>query len=192
MRRPLASLFLVLLLSVLAAAQAPVLVLEVKPDVLVGIDLETGEFRTIIYYKLEPPDPPIPWPVEGLHVIIVDDENARGWMLDENGNKVERPQEQINIFTSTRLRDWLDANCPQETDGEPAYRFSHPESLAPGTKGRELELPVWVQGWDAVMAQVAAAKVTLPAWGVSNGKTGVIEALPPNVDACLKRLEEFK
>lgn len=127
------------------------------------------------------PDDPVPPPTVGLHVLIIDDENERGLL----------PQSQINIFTSRKLVDWLDANCAKAGDGEPAYRFSSNDSLAPGAEARRLELPVWVEGWDAVMNAVRAGRVKLPAWAVTNGNRGVIEPLPLTVDAALARLQEF-
>lgn len=128
------------------------------------------------------PDDPIPPPTSGLHVIIVDDENERGLL----------PQSQINIFTSIKVVRWLDANCTTASDGEPAYRFSSNDSLVEGEDARNLELPVWVAGWDAVMKAVKDGKVKLPAWAVTNGTKGVIEPLPLTVDAAISRLEEFK
>jgi hypothetical protein len=177
--------FIILLLnmfaSVVGAAEASILVAEIQPGIYYGLDLETGLTRTILYHKLGVPNPP-PLPDTGLHVLILDDENLRGSL----------PQAQINIFTSTELAGWLDANCVKAADGQPAYRFSSNDSLAEGTPARKLELKVWVDGWDAVMKAVADKKVTLPAWAISNGKKGVIEELPANIAACLKRLKEFK
>lgn len=129
-----------------------------------------------------PPPPPPPPPTAGLHVLIIDDENVRG----------ELPQEQINIFTSKKLMDYLDSKCAKESDGEPAYRFSSNDSLAPGEEARDLELKVWVEGWDAVMAAVNSGKVKLPAWAVTNGTRGVIESLPGSVDAAIARIKEFE
>ena len=129
-----------------------------------------------------PPDDPVPPPTAGLHVIVVDDENVRGLL----------PQSQINIFTSKKVVEYLDANCATASDGEPAYRFSSNDSLEPGGEARELELPVWVSGWDAIMKAIAEGKVKLPAWAISNGAKGVIEPLPLTVDAALSRLKEFE
>lgn len=165
---------------VVAIAQAPVLVVEITPEVHFGLDLETGQVRTILYQRLDGPVPPVP--VNGLHVLVIDDENVRGNL----------PQLQVNIFTSKKLIDWLEANCTKAADGQPAYRFSSNDSFPPGDPARDLELPVWVEGWDTLMKAVNDGKVKLPAWAVSNSKHGVIEPLPASVEACLKRLEEFK
>ena len=43
-----------------------------------------------------------------------------------------------------------------------------------------------------VTQAVQAGQVKLPAWAVSNGNRGVIEALPASVDAALARLKEFE
>lgn len=166
--------------SVVGATEASILVVEVQPGIYYGLDLETGLARTILFTRLDTPNPP-PLPTTGLHVLIVDDENLRGSL----------PQSQINIFTSKKLADWLNTNCVKAADGQPAYRFSSNDSLEEGTPARKLELKVWVDGWDAVMAAVNEKRVTLPAWAISNGKIGVIEALPANVDTCITRLEEF-
>lgn len=166
-----------ILCSSLGYAQAPVIVIGTPSGAHIGLDLETGQIRTIIYQKMDDPNPP-PIPTEGLHVLIVDDENVRGNL----------PQSQVNIFTSKKLSDWLEANCAKAGDDQPAYRFSSNDSFTPGDPARELELPVWVEGWDTLMK----SGVPLPAWAVSNGKKGVIEPLPQSVEACLKRLEEFK
>lgn len=128
------------------------------------------------------PDPPVPPTPNGLHVLIIDDENVRGTL----------PQEQVNIFMSKKLVDYLDQKCVKESDGEPAYRFSSNDSLAPNSEARKLELPVWVEGWDAVMEAVKSGKVKLPAWAVTNGTRGVIESLPGSVDAAIARIKEFE
>jgi|GEM_PF-6976313 len=126
----------------------------------------------------DPPPAPIQWKVSGLHVLVIDDENQRGKL----------PQSQINIFTSKPLRDWMDAHAAKESDGRPAYRFSHPESLVDGSEGRKLELPVYVEGWDLLME----SGTKLPAWIVSDGEREVIEPLPESVEAAIEKLEEFK
>ena len=128
------------------------------------------------------PDDPVPPPTSGLHVIIIDDENERGSL----------PQSQVNIFTSLKLSQWLDSNCATDSSGEPAYRFSSNDSLAEGEKARQLELPVWVAGWDSVMKAVKNGSIKLPAWAISNGEKGVIEPLPLTIDAAIQRLGEFK
>lgn len=127
-----------------------------------------------------PPTPDTPWKTDGLHVMVVDDENLRGNL----------PQAQVNIFTSKPFRDWLAENTAK-ADGQPSFRFSSNDSLAPGEEARELELPVFVDGWDILMADVKAGKVKFPAWIISNGKKGVLEPLPLSVEAAIKRLEEF-
>ncbi len=128
------------------------------------------------------PDDPVPPPTDGLHAVIVDDENIRGHL----------PQSQLNIFTSIELANWLKENTATADDGGPAFRFSSNDSLVRGEPARELELPVFVGGWDAVMDAVRAGQISLPAWAISNGERGVIEALPQSVDAAIRRLEEFK
>ena len=128
------------------------------------------------------PDDPIPPPTDGLHVIVVDDENVRG----------ELPQSQINIFTSTRVAEWLRHNTAEAPDGGPAFRFSSSDSLVEGEEARELELPVFVEGWDAIMDAVRSGRISLPAWAISDGERGVIEQLPQSVDAAIERLEEFR
>ena len=129
-----------------------------------------------------PGPPPIPIPTAGLHVLVIDDENSRGHL----------PQSQINIFTSKAFADYLDKACVRGADGEPAYRFSSNDSLVPGGKARELELPVWVQGWDAVMKAVNDGAIKMPAWAITNGNRGVIEALPLTVEAAIARVKEFE
>ena len=128
----------------------------------------------------DPPDPPIPpspqvtWQVEGLHVLIVDNENLRGNL----------PQSQINIFTSDRLRDWLEKNAK--------YRMSSNDSLRSGEPARELEAAEFVAGWDLVSSAVDSGDVDLPAWIVSDGKRQIMGPLPLSVDAVLEKLEAFR
>jgi hypothetical protein len=142
-----------------------------------------GVFNTVTVIE-STPDPPKPPPANnwsvtgGLHVMIVDDENLRGKL----------PQSQINIFTSTVLRAWLDKTCPKAKDGRPAYRLSSNDSLVEGGEARKQELPVYVQGWDLLMK----SGVALPAWIVSNGKRTTIEPLPKTVDAAIARLEALQ
>jgi len=128
------------------------------------------------------PDDPAPPPTPGLHVVIVDDENMRGHL----------PQSQINIFTSIDLANWLKTNTARAADGNPAFRFSSNDSLVQGEQARQMELPVFVGGWDAVMSAVNSGQIRLPAWAISNGNRGVIEALPTSVEAAIRRLEEFR
>lgn len=50
---------------------------------------------------LPPPEPPAPIPVEGLHVLIV----------EETLDRPRLPKEQLAILTSTEVRTYLDANA---------------------------------------------------------------------------------
>jgi len=129
------------------------------------------------------PDPSFSWEVRGgLHVLIMDDENQRGHL----------PQSQVNMFTSRPFHEWLEANTAKGTDGEPAYRMTSNDSLQPGEEARDLELPVYVDGWDLIDAAVEQGRMKLPTWIVSNGERGVIEPLPVSVEAAIARLEGFK
>ena len=128
-----------------------------------------------------PPLPPSPnnWTVTGgLHVLIVDDENLRGKL----------PQAQVNLFTSTVFRQWLDSNTAKAKDNRPAYRLSSNDSLVEGGEARKQELPVYVQGWDLLMR----SGVPLPAWIVANGRQTIIEPLPQTVEAAIARLEALR
>ena len=177
---------LAVLLPSVCAAENSALILDLGNGNYIGVVITADGVIPLTSVTIVKPDAPIPpspdtpWDTSGLHVMVVDDENLRGNL----------PQSQINIFTSTVLRDWLNANTG--SDGQPAFRFSSNDSLKPGSEGRKLELPVWVEGWDILMAAVEKGDVSLPAWIVSNGKTGVIEALPKDVDAAIQRLGEFK
>lgn len=180
--RTVYALIVSLIAATVVAADASVLVVEIEPGIYFGMDLETGMPRTILFHRLDAPPQPPPITQSGLHVLIVDNENLRG----------DLPQAQLNIFTSEPLAAWLTANCAKTSDGKPAFRFSSNDAFVADAPARKLELKVWVDGWDAVMSAVGVKKVSLPAWAVTNGKKSVIEPLPATVDACLKRLAEFK
>jgi len=179
--------------SIVEAQQLRIVKLADKQYVAFEIDTAGGYKFLGVYASVigdtpnppNPPDPPQPPPANdwssatgGLHVLIVDDENLRGKL----------PQAQINIFTSTVLRQWLDKTCPKAKDGRPAYRLSSNDSLAEGGEARKQELPAYVQGWDLLMK----SGVALPAWIVANGKKTTIEPLPKTVDAAIARLEALK
>jgi len=124
---------------------------------------------------LSPPPSPVNWKVEGLYVLVMDDENLRGNL----------PQSQVNIFTSKPLADWLKANAK-------GYRFTSNDSLQPNEPARELEAPEFVAGWDLAYSAVDGGKLSLPVMIVSNGTSQTLEPLPQSVDAMIKRLEDFK
>jgi hypothetical protein len=183
------SIVLLLIASVAEAQQLKVVKLSEKQYVAFSVDgdnyIYLGTYTSVKGIGYDTPDPPQPPPANawsnatgGLHVMIVDDENLRGKL----------PQSQINIFTSTVLRAWLDKTCPKGKDGRPAYRLSSNDSLAEGGEARKQELPVYVQGWDLLMK----SGVALPAWIVANGKRTTIEPLPKTVDAAIARLEALK
>lgn len=183
------SIILLLIISVAAEAQQLLVVkLDDKRHVAYEVD-DAKNYKFLgIYTSVrgigEIPDPPTPpspnsWTVTGgLHVMIVDDENLRGKL----------PQSQINIFTSSTLRQWLDSNAAKAKDGRPAYRLSSNDSLVEGGEARKQELPVYVQGWDLLMK----SGKPLPAWIVSSGNKTIIEELPKTVDAAIARLEALK
>ena len=186
--RWLFAIILLLIASVADAQQLLVVKLGEKQHVAFSVD-DVGGYKFLGTYASvrgigdtpDPPPPPSPnnWNVTGgLHVMIVDDENLRGKL----------PQSQINIFTSTVLRAWLDSNTPKAKDGRPSYRLSSNDSLADGSEARKQELPVYVQGWDLLMK----SGVALPAWIVANGKRTTIEPLPKSVDAAIARLEALR
>ena len=186
--RWLFAIILLLTSSVVEAQQLLVVKLGEKQHVAFSVDA-AGNYKFLGTYTSvkgigdtpDPPPPPSPnsWNVTGgLHVMIVDDENLRGKL----------PQSQINIFTSTVLRAWLDSNTPKAKDGRPSYRLSSNDSLADGSEARKQELPVYVQGWDLLMK----SGVALPAWIVANGKRTTIEPLPKSVDAAIARLEALR
>jgi len=179
------SIILLLVASVANAQQLLVVKISDKQHVAFEVDAAGGYKFLGTYTSVrgigdtpDPPPPPSPnnWAVTGgLHVMIVDDENLRGKL----------PQSQVNIFTSTILRQWLDKTCPKAKDGRPAYRLSSNDSLSDGGEARKQELPVYVQCWDLLMK----SGVALPAWIVANGTQTTIEPLPKTVDAAIARLE---
>lgn len=182
------SIILLLIASVAEAQQLLVVKLSDDKHVAYSVD-DAGSYKFLGVYASvrgigdtpDPPPPPSPnnWAVTGgLHVLIVDDENLRGKL----------PQSQINIFTSSVLRQWLDNNTPKAKDGRPAYRLSSNDSLVDGGEARKQELPVYVEGWDLLMK----SGVALPAWIVANGRRTTIEPLPKTVDAAIARLEALK
>ena len=143
-----------------------------------------GIYKTVTLIGTDTPDPPHPpapnsWSVTGgLHVLIVDNENLRGSL----------PQSQINLLSSVPFRQWLDSNTARGKDGRPACRFSSNDSLAAGGEARELELPVYVAGWDLLMK----SGKELPLWIIGNGRQTVIEPLPVSIEAAIRRLEGLR
>lgn len=171
------AILLTLLLASTACGQS-VLVLDLGNDTQIAmVTLASGEVVVIpqvTVFKIPPPTPPQPqvtWKVAGLHVMIVDNENLRGNL----------PQSQINLLSSVPFRQWLIINAK-------GYRFSSNDSLVEGSEARDLELPVWVQGWDLLME----SEQELPLWIIGNGRQTVIEPLPLTVEAAIRRLEGLR
>lgn len=183
-------LSIVLLLIASAAEAQQLKVVKLREDQYVAFEIDKdGGYKYLGTYTSvkgigDTPDPPLPpspgnWAVTGgLHVMIVDDENQRGKL----------PQAQVNLFTSTVFRQWLDNNTARAKDNRPAYRLSSNDSLVDGGEARKQELPVYVQGWDLLMK----SGVALPAWIVANGQRTTIEHLPKTVDAAITRLEALR
>jgi hypothetical protein len=121
------------------------------------------------------PTPTVEWQTDKPRVIIVDDENLRGNL----------PQEQVNIFTSPILRTWMEADGFE-------YRFSSNDSFIEGGEARKLEDPVWVEGWDLLLNEVKEGTVKLPAWIIGDKNNTVIEELPLATSKAMERLEAFK
>ena len=168
------AILLTLLLAPTAYGQS-VLVLDLGNNTQIAmVTLASGEVVVIpqvTLFKIPPPIPTVAWRVDGLHMMIVDDENLRGNL----------PQSQVNLLLSVPFRQWLDSNAK-------GYRFSSNDSLVVGSEARELELPVYVQGWDLLMK----SNKELPLWIIGNGRQTVIEPLPETVDAAIRRLEALR
>ena len=168
------AILLTLLLAPTAYGQS-VLVLDLGNNTQIAmVTLASGEVVVIpqvTLFKIPPPIPTVAWRVDGLHMMIVDDENLRGNL----------PQSQVNLLLSVPFRQWLDSNAK-------GYRFSSNDSLVAGSEARELELPVYVQGWDLLMK----SNKELPLWIIGNGRQTVIEPLPETVDAAIRRLEALR
>lgn len=149
-----------------------------SPNDLLTARVQVGEAPQPPPDEPDEPDPPKPpqvtWKVNGLHVLVMDDENLRGNL----------PQSQINIFTSKPLKDWLIENS--------LYRFTSNDSLKKGEPARQLETNEFVDGWDLAYSAVASGALSLPVWIVSDGEKQILEPLPLDVETALKKLEAFK
>jgi hypothetical protein len=115
-----------------------------------------------------PPAPPAPIPAEGLHVLIVVD----------NQNIGKLPAAQVAALTATSVRSYLNGTCPK-VNGTPEYRILD--------KG--LDMSAESQLWQT--AYKMADGKTLPFIVVSNGKTGFQGPLPADTDSLLKLLQQF-
>lgn len=153
-------------LNIIKIADNAYFAYEISAD---GTYKHIGNYKTLNILNPTPPPSPTHWAVTGgLHMIIVDNENERGRL----------PQSQINIFTSTPLREWLNANIV-------TYRYSSNDLSA---EARKLEQPKFVQGWDLLMK----SNTPLPAWIISNGQQTAIGPLPKTVNDIITQLERFK
>jgi len=105
-------------------------------------------------------DPPLP--VTGLHVLIVEEMDDRRVL----------PASQVSIFTSTKLRDWFDANNVQ-------WRMFDDDT----------DLSLTEQKWQDAMGRPRTATP----WIVcSNGQTGYEGPLPKSVDELITLLEKYR
>lgn len=109
----------------------------------------------------DPPSPSAPFPVpsEGLYVLIV----------EETAERPKLPSEQLLIFTSTAVREWLDSHA----------KWRLLDQNAPMTNDEKV--------WQDAMK---VSRQSVPWIVISNGKTGYSGPLPANSKALLELLEK--
>lgn len=108
-------------------------------------------------------DPPLP--VTGLHLLVVEDKDARSKL----------PASQVGIFSSTKLKGWLDTNGVK-------WRMFH------FNVDQTQLAPVWKEG----MKRISDSGQALPAMIVSNGTKGFIGPLPVTEDDVILLVEKYK
>ncbi|TXH44895.1 MAG: hypothetical protein E6Q97_32075 [Desulfurellales bacterium] len=111
---------------------------------------------------IPPPPDVVPIPTTGLHVLMV-------WESSQPG---EIPESQVQVLTSTIVRDWI-----REHNGQ--FRvFDDDTDLSQTPK-------VWQDA-------MKVPRQSLPWIVVSNGRTGFSGPLPKNIDDTIKLLEQHK
>lgn len=114
------------------------------------------------------PVDPAPFPSSGLRVLIV----------EETGDRGKLPASQRTVFTSVKLREWLNANCQKEGD-DAGWRILDKDAdmqFASETWKQAMQLP----------------RQSTPWLIASNGRSGVSCPLPQTVDEVIATLEAYK
>lgn len=107
-------------------------------------------------------------PAKGLMVLVV----------EETADRAKLPSEQVTIFTSAAVREYLDQKCAKDADGHPLWRFVDDDIEAD-------TLPT------PLRAAFEKQRAGLPWLGISNGRKGREGPLPENVEATLKLLKKY-
>lgn len=118
----------------------------------------------------DPPTPPAPIPVDGLHVLIVED----------RANRVKLPKDQAAVITDVSIRQYLRSHCAKDAyaDNGSGYRIWDDKD-DPSEDG---------QVWKAAMQR---PRKSLPWIVISNGKTGYEGPLPGSVADTLSLLKKY-
>lgn len=110
---------------------------------------------------------PLPIAGKGLRVCI----------MEETAERSKLPAEQLAIFTSQNVRDYLNEKCAKVND-KPEYRvFDVNTSM-------ENESKIWQ---DAMKQEYGS----LPWLLISNGRKGASQALPKTVDEMMEVLKKY-
>ncbi len=120
----------------------------------------------------QPPAPippkPIPTPTENLAVVITG--SSPSVLRDLSAD-------QVAIFTSRTVRDWMEASCGKAADGLPAYRVI--------AKSASENLPAQ---WKSMVDLAPAEGVSIVA---TNGNKRLVVALPADFTATIKAVADF-
>lgn len=116
--------------------------------------------------------PPAPIQRDGLYVLIV--------MPTDPAELAKLPREQVQVAQAGEVDAYLMSKCATDGAGTKAYR-----RLAP-----DADLSREDQVWRDAM-QVPHAGINPPYWIVSNGKAGVVEALPKTVAEAMATLRKY-
>lgn len=122
-----------------------------------------------------PPDNVVPFPSDGLAVMIIHEASEVGLL----------PQEQRSIFTSSRVLNYLRGKCHTLDDGKPAARIfddDYPDSLMART-------PKVIQ--DAYKAAKSTSDGERPWIVISTGTDGFVGPLPATIEETMTLLTKY-
>lgn len=114
------------------------------------------------------PKPPIPVPNGGLQVLIIEDSAAR----------FKLPKEQVGIFNSVPIKEYLRAKCLKTADGTPDFRIiGHTQDLSKEQQYLRDAFKIWENN----------PQKTLPWIIVTTGTDGVSQPLPKTIEEKIGR-----
>lgn len=118
---------------------------------------------------VDPDEPPAPIPQAGLRALIIEETADRGRL----------PASQLGIFSSTKIRKYVDQNFAKGPSSNPEFRIFD----------KDLDMSMESKTWQDAMK---LPRDSLPWIIVSNGKTGYSGPLPKNEADVLSLFQKYE